>query len=74
MRIRKRYAEESGVSVRFAMLSNGVLFDERLYTLLTEYKISVSISVDGDMDSHNEVRFTVLSSESHNGCIIGNRE
>lgn len=61
----ERYAEQYGIAVKFAMLSNGVLLDDQLCELLVRHNISVSISVDGDMDAHNDVRFTILNTD---GC------
>jgi len=66
--IANRCAEHSGVAVKFAMLSNGVLLDEQVCEVLVQNRIAVSISVDGDIEAHNDVRFKILNSESDDGC------
>lgn len=58
-----KYAQElsrtSGVKVSFRILTNGVFEDNRVLNILKDYQFGVSISVDGDKESHDQVRFTV---------------
>lgn len=53
-------AETYGIQLSFAMLSNGVFLDQRILDTLVRWKISISISIDGNRDSHDDTRFVIL--------------
>jgi uncharacterized protein len=52
-------AHSSGVRVAFAILTNGAVTDPGIVAFLARWRFSVSVSIDGDQESHNRVRFTI---------------
>ncbi|MBK9391874.1 MAG: radical SAM protein, partial [Bacteroidetes bacterium] len=52
-------SKEYGVKVGFRILTNAVFIDDAIFETFKKYKFGVSISVDGDEERHNEVRFTI---------------
>jgi uncharacterized protein len=62
----ERLSEKYGIRVGFRILTNGVFVNESIFATFKKYKFGVSISVDGDADRHNEIRFTVPRSRLNN--------
>ncbi|MBK9169298.1 MAG: radical SAM protein [Bryobacterales bacterium] len=57
-RISARLFAESGLSITFAVLTNGTLLPARFFSLLRRYRFTgISISLDGAEPLHNEYRF-----------------
>jgi len=55
----KALSVKYNVPVSFTILTNGVFIDDAIFETFTKYKFGVSISIDGDKDRHNEIRFTI---------------
>ncbi|TAF63561.1 MAG: radical SAM protein [Cytophagales bacterium] len=55
-------SEETGVKVGFRILTNGVFINNDIYDIFKKYKFGVSISIDGDKNRHDEIRFTIPKS------------
>jgi uncharacterized protein len=56
-------SKQYGIPVSFSILTNGVFIDDDIFDTLVKYKFKVSISMDGDRDRHNEVRFVIPRSQ-----------
>lgn len=54
------------VVLGFRILTNGVFIDDNIYGVFKKYKFGVSISLDGDKDRHDQIRFTVPRSRANN--------
>jgi uncharacterized protein len=66
--IARTLASECNITVTFAILTNGVFIDERIFPLFKKFHFAVSISMDGDRERHDESRFTILRSRPEGGC------
>jgi len=53
----QRACEAAGIQTTFRMLTNGVFDPETVIPDAVALKMSMSISVDGDPEAHNEIRF-----------------
>lgn len=52
----KKQGEKLGKRFHFSMTTNGVLLDGPMVGFIKEHQISVQISIDGDIHSHNQNR------------------
>lgn len=55
-------SEETGIKVGFRILTNAVFVTDKVYEIFKKYKFGVSISIDGDQERHDEIRFTIPQS------------
>ncbi len=60
-------SEKFGIVIGFRILTNGVFIDDNIFKTFSKYKFGVSVSVDGDEERHNQVRFTIPRSRMENG-------
>ena len=72
--VAKRLAALCNIQVEFAILTNGVFIDQRIFETLSKYHFAVSISMDGDKDRQNEIRFTIPRSRFGNNAAEVKRE
>lgn len=70
--VEKEYSEASN-NFRYAITTNGVLLDEKLIELFKNHSFDVSISIDGDKQTHNLNRVSVDGKDVY-GKIIANME
>ena len=54
--------------VSFNLTTNGTVFNDALFSIMSENNVSFSISVDGDIDAHDSLRKTVDGKGSF--CLI----
>ncbi|WP_293372179.1 radical SAM protein [Nevskia sp.] len=50
-------SEITGIKVGFRILTNGIFPDEQLLTIFKRFKFGVSISLDGNKESHDKIRY-----------------
>jgi len=51
-----RIAAEAGKSLHFSVNTNGTLFDQEISELMEEYKVTISVSMDGTREAHDRFR------------------
>ena len=70
----KQCSEKYGVKIGFRILTNGVFIDEEIYSVFSKFKFGVSISVDGEPEVHDSVRFTIPRSRSQSNSEGGTKQ
>ena len=65
-KISRKYSDIYNVFVSFSILTNAVFIDPEIFNVFKKYNFGVSISLDGDKDRHNEIRFMIPRSALEN--------
>jgi len=70
----RRRAAETGIAIGFRILTNGVFDPGRMIPIFTANGFGVSISVDGEPEEHDRIRFLLRRSDGSSGSDRGRFE
>jgi uncharacterized protein len=66
-----KVGQAAGCQMRYALTTNGALIDQSFIDIFLEYRISVTVSIDGPSDVHDRRRVTIKGAPTWQSAVDG---